>query len=275
MNEATGAGGNPGDGGNGGGIYMDGVGNALTICGSRIVGNRGNAFGGGVFRVSNAERPPTDIDLSMIEANDIVPDDFGLGGGMYLQGNAITIDATTIAGNRANGAGGVFVGPNSSADLTNVTVADNIAKSGLGGGLFTEDATTGTLLNCTFTGNAAPGEVAFAGAIAGGGGMTMRNTVVAYSVAGNGWNPISCTRTLADGGGNFQWPVERSGGGSDDPDALCAAGARIEDRGLPADRPARARPLPVRFRCRRAGLKRRLIRRMPPPCNVSSIPLAD
>ena len=40
----------------------------------------------------------------------------------------------------------------------------------------------------------------------------MRNTVVAYSVAGNGWNPISCTRTLTDGGGNFQWPIDRAGG---------------------------------------------------------------
>ncbi|MBI5500980.1 MAG: hypothetical protein HY907_12115 [Deltaproteobacteria bacterium] len=229
SNAATGTGGNPGDGGNGGGIYMDGVGNALTLCGCRVAGNTGNAFGGGVFRVSNAERPPTDIDRSTFENNELLPDDFGLGGGLYLQGNAITIDATTLSGNRARGAGGLFIGPNSSAELTNVTLDANVAKSGLGGGLFTDDATTGTLLNCTLTRNAAPGDVAFAGAIAGGGGMTMRNTVVAYSVAGNGWNPISCTRTLADGGGNFQWPVARAGGGSDDPDALCASGASLVD----------------------------------------------
>ena len=85
SNAATGTGGNPGDGGNGGGIYMDGVGNELTICGCRIAGNTGNAFGGGVFRVSNAERPATDIDLSTFEHNELLPDDFGLGGGLYLQ----------------------------------------------------------------------------------------------------------------------------------------------------------------------------------------------
>lgn len=226
---ATGNGGNPGNGGNGGGIYMDGVGNTITLCGTRVTHNRGNAYGGGIFRVSNSGMPMTIVDRTTISDNEIVPDDFGLAGGAYLQGNVIEITASTFARNRANGAGGIFLGPRSTMDMTNTTVASNVAKSGLGGGLFVQDETTGTLLNCTLARNEAPGMVAFAGAIAGGGNLRLVNTIVAYSVAGNGWNPISCTRPQMDGGGNFQFPIMRSGGGSDSPDSMCAAGAMTTD----------------------------------------------
>ena len=226
---ATGNGGNPGNGGNGGGIYMDGVGNTITLCGSRVTNNRGNAFGGGIFRVSNSGMPMTIIDRTTIADNEILPDDFGLAGGAYLQGNVIAITSSTVARNRARGAGGLFLGPSSSVDMTNTTIASNVAKTALGGGLFLQDETTGTLLNCTLARNEAPGMVAFAGAIAGGGNLRLVNTVVAYSVAGNGYNPISCTRQQMDGGGNFQFPILRSGSGSDSPGSMCAAGAMTID----------------------------------------------
>jgi hypothetical protein len=57
-NEARGFGGNPAEdgtpgGGSGGAIYNDGETMALSLCGTRIEDNRVNAFGSGIFFVSN------------------------------------------------------------------------------------------------------------------------------------------------------------------------------------------------------------------------------
>lgn len=229
-NEATGSGGNPGNGGNGGGIYMDGVGNVLRLCGVTLRDNVGYAYGGGMFRVSNAEMPETTIELSTIVGNRILEDEISLGGGLYLQGNTVRISASTIADNEARGAGGLFLGPRSRLDVVNTTFSGNVARRALGGAFFLGEAMPGSFVNCTFARNRAPGESAFGGAIAGEPSMlTLRNTVFAYHSVGNGWNPISCTRALVDEGGNVQFPVVREGGGSDDPDALCARGATIVD----------------------------------------------
>lgn len=229
-NEATGNGGNPGNGGNGGAIYMDGVGNVLRLCGVTLRNNVGRAYGGALFRVSNAEMPETTIELSTIRGNRLLDDEMSLGGGLYLQGNVVRISASTIADNEARGAGGLFLGPNSRIDAVNVTFSGNAARLGLGGAFFLGVTMPGSFVNCTFARNRAVGELTFGGAIGGeSGGLTVRNTVFAYNEAGNGWNPISCTRPLMDEGGNFQFPVMRAGGGSDAPDALCARGAMLVD----------------------------------------------
>ncbi len=62
-----------------------------------------------------------------------------------------------------------------------------------------------------------------------GDAVTMQNTIVDGHEAGNGWNPISCRDRLLEGGGNIQFPVERAGGGSDDPDALCTTDILVAD----------------------------------------------
>ena len=228
-NAATGSGGNPGNGGNGGAIYIDGVGQAVEICGATISGSAANAFGGGIFRVSNDGTGTMIMDTCTVEGNKIPDESPSMAGGLYLQGMAITMTATTISSNEARGAGGMFVGPGSTAQLTNVTVAHNTALSSLGGGISFSDGVTGTVLNCTLANNRAPGEVAFAAATVGGGNVTMQNTIVDGHEAGNGWNPISCRDQLLEGGGNIQYPVERAGGGSDDPDALCTPDILVAD----------------------------------------------
>ncbi len=229
-NEATGSGGNPGNGGNGGGIYMDGVGNVLRLCGVTLRGNRGYAYGGGLFRVSNAEMPETTIQLSTIQGNRLLTDEQGLGGGLYLQGNVIRLESSTLADNEARGAGGLFFGPRSSLTAVNVTFSGNVARLGLGGAIFLGEPMPGSFVNCTFARNRATGEAAFGAAISGDASMlTARNTVFAYHEVGNGWNPISCTRPLRSEGGVFQYPVTRAGGGSDDPEALCAPDAMVAD----------------------------------------------
>lgn len=232
-NAATGSGGNPGNGGNGGGIYVDGVGQSVSLCGVLLADNAANAFGGGLFRVSNDGVGPMAIDRSVVRDNHIPDQPKSMAGGLYLQGVQIALTRSTIAGNRARIAGGLYVGPNGTTlAMENVTVAENVALSSLAGGMALADGVTGSVRNATFARNAAPGPVAFAAATTGGAGVVLRNTIVDGQVAGNGWNPISCLDELAEGGGNLQWPVARAGGGSDVPDALCSAAVEVADSRL-------------------------------------------
>jgi hypothetical protein len=228
-NSATGTGGNPGNGGNGGGIYMDGVGQTLVICGTTIAGNTGNAFGGGLFRVSNDGTGSTSIDRCTVDGNGIPDHDPSMAGGLYLQGMAISMTAATVSANSASNSGGLFIGPTSTLEMTNVTIASNTALSSLGGGMAISDDVTGTVQSCTFANNSAPGEVAFAAGTVGGAGVTFKNTVFSGQTVGNAWNPITCRDQHAEGGGNIQWPVLRDSGQSDDPDDLCTSGTLAAD----------------------------------------------
>ena len=231
-NTATGNGGNPGNGGNGGGLYSDGNDNNLSICGSRIAGNSGEAFGGGVFKVINNLNGATTIKNSTIADNTSTGSK--LAGGLYLQGTAVTLEASTISGNRANGAGGIYIGPGSSVAMLNATIANNTAVSSLGGGLYL-DGVSGSIRHTTFIGNAASGTSAFGGAVSGASSsVSLQNSVFAGNSAGNGFNPITCVGQFANGGGNTQFPVLRSGGGSDSPNALCSSGIGVTDPQLTA-----------------------------------------
>lgn len=68
-NSASGSGGNDGQGGSGGGIYMDGNDINLRLCGTRLEGNHINAYGRGIFYVSNNKVGTLDIDHSVIRNN--------------------------------------------------------------------------------------------------------------------------------------------------------------------------------------------------------------
>lgn len=231
-NTATGNGGNPGNGGNGGGVYIDGNDNNLNLCGSRIAGNSGEAFGGGVFKVINNLKGSTVIKNSTIADNTSTGDK--LAGGLYLQGTSVSLEASTVSGNRANGAGGIYIGPGSSVAMLNTTIANNTAVSSLGGGLYL-DGVSGSIRHTTFIGNAAPGANAFGGAVSGASSsVSLQNSVFASNSAGNGFNPITCVGQFANGGGNTQFPVLRSGGGSDSPNALCSSGMSVTDPQLTA-----------------------------------------
>lgn len=69
FNRATGYGGNPGHGGNGGGIYMDGNNINLRLCGTRVEENHTNAYGRGIFYVSNNKIGVLNIHHSVIRNN--------------------------------------------------------------------------------------------------------------------------------------------------------------------------------------------------------------
>lgn len=73
-NRAVGAGGNPAEegtpgGGSGGAIYNDGETMTLSICGTRIERNRVNAFGSGIFFVSNNHDGVLSLERSVVRLN--------------------------------------------------------------------------------------------------------------------------------------------------------------------------------------------------------------
>ncbi|MFW6051971.1 MAG: choice-of-anchor Q domain-containing protein [Myxococcota bacterium] len=234
-NAATGTGGNPGNGGNGGGIYSDGNDQDEVLCGVELVGNTANAFGGGMFRVSNNGVGTMDIDRSTVRGNTVSLDDPSKAGGMYLQGFELTITNSTFADNEAGADGALFLHLISSLEMANSTVTGNTAH-GLGGGITIGDHEGGSIVHCTFARNRASGEGSFAAAINGSepnlGRITLRNSLVADHEAGNAYNPLSCLHPLNDGGGNLQWPEVRVTPNGSDPDEPCAEGVTFADPGL-------------------------------------------
>ena len=171
-NTATGVGGNPGNGGNAGGLYFDGTMLNLTMCGVQVTNNHGHAYGGGIFYVDDAGQGTVSITNTVIQRNDI-PMTSGQpshGGGGYIQGADITAANVAIDSNSAGFAAGLYVNSmngRGSLNATNMTVSNQA-----GDGLNLQGGTNGTLLNCTIASNAKNG-------IAGAAPMTLANTVLA------------------------------------------------------------------------------------------------
>jgi hypothetical protein len=200
-NAATGTDGNPGNGGCGGAIYMDGGDEATTLCGVVIENNTAGAIGGGFFRVSNSDDGSFSMTDSVVRDNRVTPEADGNAGGLYLQGLAIEISASTVSRNRAFYNGGLWISE-ATANLTNVTIAENTAFGSNGGGLWLAHEPTGLLLNCTIARNHSTAANQIAGAIFGA-GLTLKNTIVAGNTAM--YTP-GCNETHASAGGNLQWP---------------------------------------------------------------------
>ena len=188
-NTATGSGGNPGNGGNAGGIYHDGAKIDLALCGVKITNNHGNAYGGGVFFVSNTGEGTLSITNSEIANNDI-PVASGKpshGGAGYIQGFDVTIANATIAANAAGYASGLYINSMNGRGSLNAT---NLTVTGMtGDGLTLQGGVHGTLLDATIAGNAKAG-------ISGAAPMTLANTIVAG-------NSPDCDAMPASGGGNL------------------------------------------------------------------------
>jgi hypothetical protein len=218
-NHATGTDGNPGNGGCGGAIYIDGGDELTTLCDVVIADNTAGAIGGGVFRVSNSDDGTFTMDKSTVSGNRVTPADDGNAGGMYLQGLALTIRDSTISENEGFYNGGIWINE-CDANLTNVTIAENTAFGSNGGGVWLGNDPTGTMLNCTIANNHSTAEGMVAGAIFGA-GLSLKNTIVSGNTAM--YTP-GCSDEHESGGGNLQFP-----GG-----ALCTAAPTIADPELGA-----------------------------------------
>ena len=199
-NAATGTGGNPGDGGAGGAIYMDGGDEATSLCGVTIRNSTAGHIGGGFFRVSNDHTGTFAMDRTEVDLNTVTADGEGNAGGLYLEGLALTITDSTISRNRAFFNGGIWINA-CQVEMTSTTIAGNEATGSNGGGVWLGNGPTGRLRNVTIADNHATGDSVVAGAIFGG-GLSLENTLIAGNTAM--YTP-TCDETHP-GGGNLEWP---------------------------------------------------------------------
>ena len=83
--------------GSGGGLYLD-YGDALTMSGSKVSGNKASESGGGSVQLL---QHPFDHDNSTVSNNE---SQYGVGGGLYVASSgATTITHSTISGNKHSG----------------------------------------------------------------------------------------------------------------------------------------------------------------------------
>ena len=196
-NSATGSGGNPGNGGDGGALSYDGAHIALTFCGDRFTGNRASAAGGAVFRVGYNDED-VNIDRSTFDGNSVDATN-GNAAGLYLEHVTINLSGSTISNNTGHFGGGIWMGQSAIANLTNVTIADNSAAGG--GGVWFANGVTGSFTNVTVAGNTGDG------LFGGDSGVTLVNSIVANNVRGTLDSTTNCAKTHGGSGANLQFPA--------------------------------------------------------------------
>jgi hypothetical protein len=167
----------------GGGIESAG---ALLVANSVFAGNRASVGGA----IASGSGPVTIVDSTFI-ANRA-----GAVGGAIDSRGTLSITRSTFTGNSAGIGGAIASGPESFA-VANSTFAANTAFNNGGAisnGLRGSDGTL-TVINCTFTGNAAP----TGGAILNVSPGVMINTLLADNDAGD-----NCFGEITDGGHNLE-----------------------------------------------------------------------
>lgn len=223
-NSATGTGGSNGNGGLGGAIQNSGQGN-LSLCGVTLANNKAGELGGALHRVCTSSTC-----ADRITRTSIVDNTSFNAGGAYHQLGSLTMSQTTIANNTANNVVGGFWHVDTAATLVieQVTIASNRAGEGIGAGLVAQ-ASAGSISFSTIVDNSCTGMSCSSAAIDASSAMTLRATVIADNTITVPNVPVSCRTPMVDAKGNFQWPVMRPGGGTDNPTALCTSEVLVTD----------------------------------------------
>jgi Right handed beta helix region len=153
----------PGSDGDGGGIKIEGPSTTLNVVRSTISGNRSSGQGGGIDAVDSGVIRVT---ASTISGNTAGYDgtEQSQGGGIYLINNATLLRLTnsTVANNRATGAGGGISAYNAGVILKSATIARNHADTDhidndTGGGIRLGNAANAQVLNTILALNTAFG----------------------------------------------------------------------------------------------------------------------
>ncbi|HEV7508334.1 MAG TPA: right-handed parallel beta-helix repeat-containing protein [Thermoanaerobaculia bacterium] len=168
--------------GQGGGLWLNGDSNSLTITNSVFSGNTA-AEGGGIFLYDSGQ--PVLIQDTVISGNQST----GAGGGIYLYnpGYSVTIERSTLSGNQASGdGGGLFVYHTHGATVTlrQSTLSGNSASSG-GGAYFYTPNNPVVVENSTISGNQVTGDgggIFFYGSLYTG--SDIRSATIANNSAG-------------------------------------------------------------------------------------------
>lgn len=219
-NVATGDGGNPGGGGNGGAMAVDGDTRDLSLCRTRLLDNRNNAFGAGLFTTVYDQTSITRIWQSTLQGNNQQGNDQHTGGA-YIQGGPVSIRDSTFRDNQARanaglalfdhqtGAGLIQIG----GEIINSTFDGNLARTSLAGAMNLQGSAPLLLQNLTIANNRADCDVCFAGGIANpmNAPITLRNSIFFNNTGGNAFNPWAMLNPVASGSNNLQWPQERPG----------------------------------------------------------------
>ena len=146
-----------------------------------------------------------------------------LAGGAYIQGSPLEISGSTFRDNSANGYAGLALfgyGGVLEGSIVNSTFVGNTARTGLGGAMSIQAATSLTLENVTIARNTAPCDVCFAAGIANdtGDALTLRNVIFEDNIGGNIYNPWAMLHPAAQGAANISMAAvarqrpERNGG---------------------------------------------------------------
>ena len=213
-NLATGDGGNPGGGGNGGAMAVDGDTRELSLCRTDLIANRNNAFGAGLFTTVYDQTSVTRIWQSSIDSNVQQGTDQHTGGA-YIQGGPVSIRDTTFRNNQATGYGGLALfdhgGVAIGGEIISSTFEGNLARTGLGGAMNLQGSAPLLLQNLTIANNRADCDVCFAGGIANPANapITLRNTIFLNNTGGNAFNPWAMLNPVSNGSNNLQWPQVR------------------------------------------------------------------
>lgn len=238
-NDSTSGASGAGTSGYGGAIYTDGASDrndpdsgTILIRNSLFEGNRGAGQGGALFLFAY---PPDQVivENTTIRNNRVIADGTGsaLGGGLRHGNSTLILRNSTLEGNLAlSQGGGLWIGEDSPATITNTTFSANRADDGAGNGLggaimIAGNAGATTIRHSTFAYN----QAGFIGGafFAGSQSITLTNTLVVDNTAGNPWNINQHTnRQLDDGGGNLQFPAPQT---TDPQDVTVTDGITIAD----------------------------------------------
>jgi len=132
----------------GAGIFNEG-GGTLIVESSYIQGNTSLTNGGGIDNLNGQ----VTINNSTISGNKAQGDENGNGGGMYNNGGTLYLSSSTISGNQATLRGG-GISSSGALIIDSSTIHDNLARQvGYGGGLHIYASGTLTLTNSAIYGN--------------------------------------------------------------------------------------------------------------------------
>ena len=159
----------------------------LTLNGIAIQNNSARNNGGGVFNDGGL----LSINQSTVSGNRAL---FNRGGGIYTRNGMLNITDSTVSGNQSANAGG---GISSNTDLagqittiTSSTISGNVSTGGLGGGLFNTDGLT-VIQSSTITDNAAGANRG--SGVASRGNNATRTEVSGSIIAGNTHDDVAVT----------------------------------------------------------------------------------
>ena len=175
-----------GEGGVGGGLWVDGTANSVTIRNSVFSGNHADQGGGGIYLNDSGT---VLIQDTVISGNQATVLKGSKGGGLFLYnpGYDVTIERSTISGNQASGRGGgiyLYVTHGATVTVRQSTLSGNSASAG-GGAFFYHPNNPIVFENSTISGNQATGSgggLSFYGNLYTG--SDVRSTTIANNTAG-------------------------------------------------------------------------------------------